>query len=104
MGVRVLHKLNVKNVVATYISYGCSSADILLPAFANDSVKTITAQYTATETIVERAKFGAEIRKMIADAVQDDIIIADFYITRLGFSDEYTAKMEAKMAAEHGGK
>jgi len=75
-------------------------AIVLLPA-VQESMKSVTAKYTAEELITKRSEVGEEIKQMLDDRVSEyGIIIEKFNIINFDFSEEFNAAIEAKQVAE----
>ena len=73
---------------------------ILMPA-VQESMKSVTAKYTAEELITERAIVGEEIKNTLQDKVLEyGIIIEKFNIVNFDFSPEFNEAIEAKQVAE----
>lgn len=75
-------------------------AVVLLPA-VQESMKSVTAKYTAEELITKRSEVGDEIKLTLEDKVSEyGIIIEKFNIVDFDFSAEFNAAIEAKQVAE----
>lgn len=73
---------------------------VLLPAM-QESMKSVTAKYTAEELITMRAQVGQEIKETLEEKVSDyGIIIEKFNIVNFDFSEEFNLAIEAKQVAE----
>ena len=73
---------------------------VLLPA-VQESMKSVTAKYTAEELITERAIVGQEVQAALADKVSSyGIVIEKFNIVNFEFSAEFDKAIEAKQVAE----
>jgi len=73
---------------------------VLLPA-VQESVKSVSAKYTAEELITKRTQVGQEIKETLAEKVEDyGIIIDRFNIVNFEFSPEFNNAIEAKQVAE----
>lgn len=73
---------------------------VLLPA-VQESMKSVTAKYTAEELITERAVVGQEVQAALADKVSGyGIVIEKFNIVNFEFSEEFDKAIEAKQVAE----
>jgi len=84
----------VKNIGRDYQSI------ILLPA-AQESMKSVSAQYTAEELITLRAKVGQAIKESLEEKVGEyGIVIEKFNIVNFDFSAEFNNAIEAKQVAE----
>ena len=73
---------------------------MLLPA-VQESMKSVTAKYTAEELITSRAQVGQEVKAALEDKVGAyGIVIEKFNIVNFQFSEEFDAAIEAKQVAE----
>jgi len=73
---------------------------VLLPA-VQESIKSVSARYTAEELITMRNQVGEETKASLEEKVQDyGIIIDKFNIINFDFSSEFNNAIEAKQVAE----
>jgi len=73
---------------------------ILYPA-VQESVKSVTAKYTAEGLITERAKVSMEIAKGLEEKVSSyGISVQEFNIENFKFSDAFTRAIEEKQVAQ----
>lgn len=73
---------------------------ILLPAM-QESMKSVSAKYTAEELITLRAQVGQEIKESLESKVAEyGIIVEKFNIVNFDFSAEFNSAIEAKQVAE----
>ncbi len=73
---------------------------LLLPAI-QESIKSVTAKYTAEELITMRAQVGVEIKSALEEKVNEyGIVIEKFNIVNFDFSAEFNSAIEAKQVAE----
>lgn len=73
---------------------------ILLPAI-QESMKSVTAKYTAEELITERAVVGQEVQTVLSEKVSEyGVVIEKFNIVNFEFSAEFDKAIEAKQVAE----
>lgn len=73
---------------------------VLLPA-VQESMKSVSAKYTAEELITLRAQVGEEIKTTLEDKVNEyGIVIEKFNIVNFDFSEEFNQAIEAKQVAE----
>ena len=73
---------------------------ILLPA-VQESMKSVTAKYTAEELISLRAQVGEEVKETLVGKVSEyGISIEKFNIVNFDFSTEFNEAIEAKQVAE----
>lgn len=73
---------------------------MLLPA-VQESMKSVTAKYTAEELITERAQVSQEVKSTLEDKVNSyGMVIEKFNIVNFEFSEEFNNAIEAKQVAE----
>lgn len=73
---------------------------VLLPA-VQESMKSVSAKYTAEELITLRAQVGEEIKSTLEEKVNEyGIVIEKFNIVNFDFSEEFNQAIEAKQVAE----
>ncbi len=73
---------------------------VLLPA-VQESMKSVTAKYTAEELITERAQVGQEVQEALSNKVSNyGVVIEKFNIVNFEFSTEFDKAIEAKQVAE----
>ncbi len=73
---------------------------VLLPA-VQESMKSVSAKYTAEELITKRAQVGEEIKEVLSGKVSEyGIVVEKFNIVNFDFSAEFNEAIEAKQVAE----
>lgn len=83
-----------RNIGADY------QAVVLMPA-VQESVKSVTARYTAEELITERSAVGEEIKENLGAKLSEyGLQIEKFNIVNFDFSEEFNAAIEQKQVAE----
>ncbi len=103
----------VSSTIAVNYSIKASESDDIYRNIGNDyetsfllpqiqeSLKSISAKYTAEELITLRAQVGQEIKETLQAKVEDNgIIIERFNIVNFTFSAEFNEAIEAKQVAE----
>lgn len=84
------------------------AATVIEPAI-QESVKAVTAQYTAEQLVTKRAEVKQEIQKAIENFINETLVdkdvptalqIANVAITDFEFSDEFNKAIELKVKAE----
>lgn len=93
----------VGNKSASYIfqNIGQDYQTIMLLPAVQESMKSVTAKYTAEELITERAQVGQEVKTTLEEKVSSyGIVIEKFNIVNFEFSEEFNLAIEAKQVAE----
>ncbi|KNH09756.1 prohibitin [Perkinsela sp. CCAP 1560/4] len=101
VSVRVLYRPNVGKLAQLYRQLGLRYAETALPSVINEVIKSVVAQYNASELLTRRP----EVSKQIALALTQrsaafHIDISDVAITNMTFGKEYTAAIESKQIAQ----
>lgn len=82
---------------------GCSGdyQTVLVAPAVQESMKSVTAKYTAEELITERAAVGAEVKSSLDAKLNGyGVYIEKFNIVNFDFSEEFNNAIEAKQVAE----
>lgn len=94
-------KLNPKNVFAVYQQVGPSYLQTIVHPAIAESVKAITAKYTAEELITRREEVKNGIAELLAHHLdKSNIELVNTYITDFAFSRGFSESIEAKQIAE----
>ncbi len=73
---------------------------LILPAI-QESVKAVTANYTAEQLIASRPQVKVDLKNMLISRLRErDILVDDISITNFKFSEQFDAAIEAKVTAE----
>ena len=100
-GVAINYHINKDDSAVIYRTIGEGYADTVLQPAIQESMKAITAQYTAEELITKRSAVGEEIGATLAEKVQEyGILIDKFNIINFDFSAEFNDAIEQKQVAE----
>ena len=84
-----------------YKKIGADYQQVILMPAVQESMKAISAKYTAEQLITERNQVGQEIKEQLESKVSDyGIQIEKFNIVNFDFSAEFNSAIEQKQVAE----
>jgi len=84
-----------------YRTVGNNYEFVVLEPAIKESIKSTIAKYTAAEVITERSEVSKKcLEELQAKVEKYGIVIDNFNITNLSFSEEYTKAIEEKQVAE----
>lgn len=97
----VNYRVENKSATSLYKTVGNSYEQVVLIPAIEESIKSIISKYTAEETITLRPEVSSECMKELQDKVDKyGIVIDNFNIINLEFSEEYSKAIEEKQVAE----
>lgn len=101
ISIRVLTRPNPDRLQDIYRTLGMDFDQRVLPSIIHESLKSVIAQYNASQLLTQREMVSKDIRRVLAQrAAIFNIVLEDVSITNLTFSREYTAAVEAKQVAQ----
>merc|ERR1712142_980360 len=101
IGLRVLARPVASTLPRMYQRLGLDYDERVLPSICNEVLKSVVAQFNASQLITMRQEVSLMIRKDLVERAKDfDIILDDVSITDLSFSPQYTSAVEAKQVAQ----
>ena len=99
--IAVNYRIEADKASNLYKTVGNNYEQTILEPVIEESVKSVISKYTAEETITKRSEVSAESLKVLQEKVDKyGIVIDNFNIINLSFSDEYSKAIEEKQVAE----
>lgn len=99
--IAVNYRVGLDSSANIYKNIGSEYETIVLLPAVQESMKSVSARFTAEELITKRAQVGEEIKKTLEEKVNSyGIVIEKFNIVNFDFSQEFNSAIEAKQVAE----
>lgn len=101
IGLRVLTRPMPNKLPEIYRTLGTDFAERVLPSIIQETLKSVIAQYNASQLLTMREVVSRDIRRILTQRAHNfNIVLDDVSITQLTFSREYTSAVEAKQVAQ----
>lgn len=99
--VAVNYHVNDDSSATLYQNVGTDYGSVVIIPAIQESIKAVTAQYTAEELITKRQTVGEQIKDALSEKInQYGITVEIFNIVDFDFSEEFNAAVEAKQTAQ----
>ena len=99
--VSINYSLNTEKAPDLYETVGKDYKDIILIPILTDTIKTVSAEYTAEETITKRAELSSKIYEKLNERLNEQgISVINVNIINLSFSEAYNQAIEEKQVAQ----
>ena len=99
--VAVNYHVNPTSSAKLYKSVGTDYSTVIISPAIQESIKSVTAQFTAEELITKRQTVGDQIKNVLSQKINPyGITVEIFNIVNFDFSEEFNAAVEAKQTAQ----
>lgn len=103
ISLRSLCRPDMAKLPDLYRAIGQDYDEKVMPSIANEVLKSVVAQYNASQLIQQRDLVSRMIRQRLVQRAGDfGILLDDVAITHLSFSPEYEKAVESKQVAQQG--
>lgn len=99
--VAVNFHVNDASSASLYQNVGIDYGSVIIVPAIQESIKAVTAQFTAEELITKRQLVGDQIKEALSEKIGEyGIVVEIFNIVNFDFSEEFNAAVEAKQTAQ----
>ena len=99
--VAVNYRVDNSSSASLFKNIGNNYESVIITPAIQESIKAVTAQYTAEELITRRQEVSTQIKDTLSEKIgEQGISVEIFNIINFDFSEEFNAAVEAKQTAQ----